>query len=254
MVTEYGVTGKINDSLLQWDKLPLRRTDRWELNWLYGRARQFRFYREAVSFLYTYGYGLFRECFLRLGESFASRGLIDKPTDIFYLYFEEVESLVQEGDSAASQQDIVLTRKQEMEASRGALLPDIIYGDVAPPLEVASESSERLTGIGTSPGYYQGPVCVIQSLTEFEHLQQGDVLVIPYSDVSWTPLFSKAGAVVAESGGILSHSSIVAREHNLPAVVSVTGACQLLTNGTTVLIDGYKGDVILSKDGGRKSF
>jgi pyruvate,water dikinase len=95
---------------------------------------------------------------------------------------------------------------------------------------------------------------VIQSLTEFEHLQQGDVLVIPYSDVSWTPLFSKAGAFVAESGGILSHSSIVAREHNLPAVVSVTGACQLLTNGTTVLIDGYKGDVILSKDGGRKSF
>jgi pyruvate,water dikinase len=117
-------------------------------------------------------------------------------------------------------------------------------------LEVASEFSERLTGIATSPGYYQGPVRVIQSLTEFELVQPGDVLVIPFSDVSWTPLFSKAGAIVAESGGILSHSSIVAREHNLPAVVSVTGACQLLPNGKTVLIDGYKGEVILSQDGG----
>ena len=83
-------------------------------------------------------------------------------------------------------------------------------------------------------------------MTEFEQLQQGGVLVIPCPDVSLTPLFSKAGAVVAESGGILSHSSIVAREHNLPAVVSVTGACQLLTNGMTVLIDGYEGEVLSS--------
>ncbi|MFN2188074.1 MAG: PEP/pyruvate-binding domain-containing protein [Candidatus Promineifilaceae bacterium] len=254
MITEYSAREAGNDALLRWDDLSLTRVGRWELNWLYGRARQFRFYREAVSFLYTYGYGLFRECFMILGESYAGRGLIDEPTDIFYLYYEEVESLAQEGDSAASQQDIVRSRKQEMESSRDALLPDIIYGNQAPPLEVASMSSERLSGIATSPGYYQGPVRVIWSLSEFEQLQQGDVLVIPFSDVSWTPLFSKAGAVVAESGGILSHSSIVAREHNLPAVVSVTGACQLLTNGTIVLIDGFNGEVILSEGGGQNSY
>jgi pyruvate,water dikinase len=253
MIAEYGAGDKESNSLVHWDNLALSRADRWELNWLYNRARQFRFYREAVSFTYTYGYSHFRECFLRLGESFSGRGLIDEPTDIFYLYFEEVESLVQDELSATPRQDIVLARKQEMEASRDALLPDIIYGDQAPPLEVASLSAERLTGIATSPGYYQGPVRVIQSLSQFEQLQPGDVLVIPYSDVSWTPLFSKAGAVVAESGGILSHSSIVAREHQLPAVVSVTGACQLLTDGMMVLIDGYKGEVILSKDGGQKS-
>ncbi|MFN2189776.1 MAG: PEP-utilizing enzyme, partial [Candidatus Promineifilaceae bacterium] len=250
MITEYGAGDKQSNLLLQWDDLALSRLDRWELSWLYGRARQFRFYREAVSFLYTYGYGLFRKCFLGLGESFAGRGLIDKPTDIFYLYFEDIESLVKEGYMAAPQQDVVLARKQEMEASRDALLPDIIYGDQAPPLEVAGSSSERLNGVATSPGYYQGPVRVIQSLTEFELVQQGDVLVIPYSDVSWTPLFSKAGALVAESGGILSHCSIVARENDLPAVVSVTGACRLLTDGMTVFVDGYKGEVILSKDGG----
>jgi pyruvate,water dikinase len=250
MITEFGVGDSEGNSLLRWDDLSLSRADRWELNWLYNRARQFQFYREAVSFLYTYGYGLFRECFLTLGESFAGRGLIDEPADIFYLYFEEVASLVQEGNSAALEQDVVLARKQEMEASRDALLPDIIYGDQAPPLEVASVSSERLTGVATSPGYYQGPVRVIQSLTQFELVRQGDVLVIPYSDVSWTPLFSKAGAVVAESGGILSHSSIVAREHDLPAVVSVTAACQLLTDGMTVLVDGFKGEVILLRAGG----
>lgn len=250
MITEYGAGDKEGNSLVLWDDLLISRADRWVLNWSYGRARQFRFYREAISFLYTYGYGLFRACFLRLGESFAGRRLVDEPEDIFYLYFEELESLIREQELAPPQQEIIAARMQEMEASRDALLPDIIYGDQAPPLEVSSASAERLAGIATSPGYYQGPVCVIQSMVEFEQLQQGDVLVIPYSDVSWTPLFSKAGAVIAESGGILSHSSIVAREHNLPAVVSVTGACQLLTNGKKVLVDGYKGEVILAKDEG----
>jgi phosphohistidine swiveling domain-containing protein len=70
------------------------------------------------------------------------------------------------------------------------------------------------------------------------------VLVIPYSDVGWTPLFTKASAVIAESGGILSHSSIIAREYGIPAVVSVAGACQL-ADGTLVTVDGYRGKIIV---------
>ncbi|MEJ2753241.1 MAG: PEP-utilizing enzyme [Chloroflexota bacterium] len=76
-------------------------------------------------------------------------------------------------------------------------------------------------------------------------MQAGAVLVIPYSDVSWTPLFAKAGAVVAESGGILSHSSIVAREYMVPAVVSVPAAGQVLKDGMMVTVDGYRGEVFL---------
>lgn len=243
MIADYGQEASEKQSATLWADLPLSCLNRWRLNGLYERARQYRYYREAVSFLYTYGYGLFRACFLKLGESFTGRGLIDEPADIFYLYFGEVEALVQEGNSAASQREIVHARKQEMEASRDAVLPDIIYGNQAPPLEVVRCSSERLVGIATSPGYYQGPVRVIRSMSEFEQLQQGDVLVIPFSDISWTPLFSKAGAVIAESGGILSHSSIVAREYQIPAVVSVPGAIRL-TEGMVVTVDGYRGEII----------
>ena len=75
-------------------------------------------------------------------------------------------------------------------------------------------------------------------------MREGDVLVIPYSDAGWTLLFSKAGAVIAESGGILSHSSIVAREYNIPAVVSVSGACNL-SDGCIVAVDGYSGEVVI---------
>ena len=85
---------------------------------------------------------------------------------------------------------------------------------------------------------------MIRGIHEFGKMREGDVLVIPYSDAGWTPLFSKAGAVIAESGGILSHSSIVAREYNIPAVVSVAGACNL-TDDVVVTIDGYSGEVLI---------
>jgi pyruvate,water dikinase len=77
-------------------------------------------------------------------------------------------------------------------------------------------------------------------------MTSGAVLVIPYSDVSWVPLFAQAGAIIAESGGILSHSSIVAREYQLPAVVSIANACRLLNNDMIVTVDGFKGEVIVN--------
>jgi len=64
--------------------------------------------------------------------------------------------------------------------------------------------------------------------------------------VGWIPLFTKAGAVVAESGGMLSHSSIVAREYGIPAVVSVSGVLQLEDN-MVVSIDGYKGEIFVHR-------
>jgi phosphohistidine swiveling domain-containing protein len=247
MVVDRGNRLDDRPQTIPWAALPLSRTERVRSAWLYGRARRFRLHRETVSFHYTYGYGLFRHYFMLLGESFADRGLIEAPSDIFYLYQDEVRRAVQSGAAAESHTETVAERRQEMDAARDAVLPEIIYGEQAPPLERLEEHARRLSGIATSPGYYRGPVRVIRSVTEFERLRPGDVLVIPYSDVSWTPLFAKAGAVVAESGGILSHSSIVARERRLPAVVSVGGACSALTDGVMVSVDGYDGEVVVDE-------
>ncbi|NIV37115.1 MAG: hypothetical protein GWN58_49105, partial [Anaerolineae bacterium] len=74
-------------------------------------------------------------------------------------------------------------------------LPAVIYGDEAPLLE--TETGDVLKGVPTSRGYYTGPVTVVQGIKDFGKVNQGDVLVIPYSDVGWAPLFTKAGAVVA---------------------------------------------------------
>jgi len=88
---------------------------------------------------------------------------------------------------------------------------------------------------------------VVRSPSEFSRVQSGDVIIIPYSDVAWTPLFAKAGAVVAESGGMLSHTSIVAREYGIPAVVSVEGAMRI-PDDAEVVVDGYTGLISLSDE------
>jgi pyruvate,water dikinase len=231
---------------LGWGELPLSRLDRAWLSPLFRRARQFMVFREKVSFYYTLMYGWFREYFLAAGDRFVARGLLDAREDIFYLEMDEVRAAV-EGSPAAAYPQLVAERRSALASVQDVVLPDIVIGDEVPPLQTFDLSAKRLQGVPASRGYYTGPVRVIQSVAQFNKLEAGDVLIIPYSDVSWTPLFARAGAVVAESGGLLSHSSIVAREYGLPAVVSVNGACRI-PDSTVVTVDGFKGQIIFHKD------
>jgi phosphohistidine swiveling domain-containing protein len=240
-------------SKLIWEKLKLTRIQRLRMGPAYRRARQFRLYREAVSSTYTYGYGLFRIYFLELGQRLVKRGLLELPDDIFYLSWEEIkasfrpEKLPGQESDAGNYADLVAKRKREMESSQDLILPEIIYGNELPPMQNPDQLGDVRQGIPSSGGYYRGPAKIIRSVSDFGKLCKGDVLVIPFSDVSWTPLFTRAGAVVAESGGMLSHSSIVAREFNLPCVVSVPLACQI-PDDTILTVDGYKGEVHLHND------
>ena len=210
--------------------------------WIYKRAQRFRWYREAISSLYTYGYGLFRDLFLALGHHFMRRGLVAQAEDIFYLYMDEVREIVKTDQLTHDCRTLVRERKEEIDQMRDIIPPETIFGHQAPSLAPNQEGG--LKGVPTSRGVYKGPVRVLSGIQDMARVQSGDVLVIPYSDVGWTPLFTKAGAVVAESGGILSHCSIIAREYGIPAVVSVPAACQL-ADDTQVTVDGHNGRIIV---------
>jgi pyruvate,water dikinase len=179
---------------------------------------------------------------LALGERFTQRGILSSPADVFYLTSDEIREIAETGGDSEITQSVINQRKREIEQVRNLIPPTIIYGDQAPTVDTPTDGS--LKGIPTSRGRHTGPVRVLQGIQDLDRLREGDVLVIPFSDVGWTPLFAKASAVVAESGGILSHSSIVAREYGIPAVVSVPGACQLAED-TLVTVDGFQGQVII---------
>jgi pyruvate,water dikinase len=211
---------------------------------IYERARQFRLFREQISSLYTSSYGMFRDYFLELGRRLVARGVLDCANDVFYLSREEVENAIWGADM--NWRETAKRRRTEVEASQGIILPPVIYGNEPPP--ILPSGNDIFYGTPTSRGYYAGPICVVKGIEDFQKVQDGDVLVVPFSDVSWTPLFARAGAVVAESGGMLSHSSIIAREYNIPAVVSVEGATRL-ADGLRVAVDGYRGYVTIIPEG-----
>ena len=209
------------------------------------QAATFIRHREAVSSLYTFGYGLFRPYFLEIGRRLTERSLLSVPDDVMYLTVEEVQAALRAEPINISLPTVIDERKREIAAVEHLEMPEVIYGDdfIPRPSDVAAASAWR--GTPTARGHHRGPVRVVNGIADFERVQTGDVLAIPYSDAGWTPLFAKAGAVVAESGGMLSHSSIVAREYGIPCIVSVPGAMRI-PEGAIVTVDGYRGVVTLA--------
>ena len=98
-----------------------------------------------------------------------------------------------------------------------------------------------LHGVGASGGTATGPVRVLRSVAELSRVRPGDVLLARGTDPAWTPLFPLIAAVVTETGGMLSHAAIVAREVGIPAVLAVPDVLERLEEGTTVRVDGEGG-------------
>ncbi len=215
------------------------------LSLFYKRTRQFFQYREEVGYYYSYGYGLFRPYFLSIGQHFFEMEILDEINDIFYLGWEEIQTIATAKFQTNDYKIKIKQIKKDIEKTWDVDLPIVIYGDQPPP--IIPHHSSTLKGVPTSQGYYTGPVRKVQGIDDFSKVKHGDVLVIPFSEVGWTPLFAKAGAVVSESGGILSHSSIIAREYQIPAVVSVHNAMKLIDN-QIISIDGYKGEIIIHEE------
>jgi pyruvate,water dikinase len=104
-------------------------------------------------------------------------------------------------------------------------------------------ASTVLTGTPGSRGTATGTARIVRGPGDFARVRPGDVLVCPWTDPAWTPLLRVVSGIVTETGGVLSHAAIVAREQRIPAVLGVPGATTLLPDGALVTLDGAAGTV-----------
>jgi pyruvate,water dikinase len=107
----------------------------------------------------------------------------------------------------------------------------------------ASTNGDCFTGVAVGTGCATSVARILQSPEQGDRLGQSEILVAPSTDPAWTPLFLKAGGLVMETGGYLSHGAIVAREFGIPAVVNLPGILQQLREGEPIEVDGGKGTV-----------
>ncbi|MGH2726093.1 MAG: PEP-utilizing enzyme, partial [Actinomycetota bacterium] len=174
------------------------------------------------------------------GRRLARAGVLDDPTDVFYLTLDQLT------DPPPDAKAIVVRRRAERDRLESQKMPITFDGRWEP----GTGSSEAdplapgdvIEGLPASPGTARGTVRILRSGSS-DDLQPGEVLVARLTDTGWTPLFGYASAVVTDMGGQLSHAAVVAREFGIPCVVQANAATERLRDGQTVEVDGAAGIV-----------
>ncbi|MFF0773089.1 PEP/pyruvate-binding domain-containing protein [Nonomuraea wenchangensis] len=201
-------------------------------------------FREDSHFFFTLPQPVLRRSLVELGRRLCAAGLLDRPEDVFHLRLEELEAIGGEaaltGPDGARLRELARARAAKREELAGVRLID--PAAVFPPAAVDGDA--LVTGAPASAGTATGPVKVIREPAEFGRLAAGDVLVCPYTNPSWTPLFQRAAAVVVDSGGTASHAAIVAREYGIPAVMGTGTGTSALEDGQVVTVNGDAGTVV----------
>jgi phosphohistidine swiveling domain-containing protein len=207
-------------------------------------ARSGMAFREDSHFYFTKPLPILRRSLLEIGRRLRDAGVLSEPDEVFHLRLEELEGIADvqrlvEPD-AERLRVAVRTRSAKREELSGVWLidPNLIF----PPGD--TDASALVSGTPASGGRATGPVCVIREPAEFAKLSSGDILVCPYTNPAWTPLFQRAVAVVVDSGAVGSHAAIVAREYGIPAVMGTVVGTTVLTDGQLVTVDGGTGRVI----------
>lgn len=188
--------------------------------------------------------GEVRRVHLELGRRLVERGTLENVEEVELLSSSELLctlSLPDDG-TAGLTPDVIRRRRNWLSRYQAeGHLPVRFVGIPTREPEPLPEG-DVLDGWAASPGRRRGVAKLITSAGQ--HLDDGAVLVAEATDASWSPLFMRAGAVVVERGGPLSHAAILARELGLPAVLNVPGASRVL-DGCVVSVDGDQGVVVI---------
>jgi phosphohistidine swiveling domain-containing protein len=210
-----------------------------------ARLRRFTFEREEMRDRSSRVYAVIRRWALEAGRRLAAAGALPDAGAVFALRHDQLLAALEGRLAPAEVTRLARAGERRLRSYRSFANPNEIGATHALAPARPAAAGPVLHGTGCSPGHARGPARVIRSLEEAARLAPGDVLVAPFTDPGWTPLFPGLAAVVTETGGLLSHAAVIAREYGIPAVLSVPGATRRIPDGATVVVDGGGGTVAL---------
>jgi pyruvate,water dikinase len=253
---KYGEAVALRDKLLAQarDRLANDPEKLGQFNGMYDAARHYLPITENHNYyIDQIGNSVMRLPILELGRRLVAINSLGNVDDAFFLYLADIRA----GLGGTDQKALVTLRKSDMEQWSKVIPVPVIgeppepHGD---PMEAAlgkmfgmpvepSTDPNVINGIGASPGTVQGRAKVVRTLSEASKVQPGDILICEMTMPAWTPLFSIASAVVADTGGVLSHCAIVSREYGMPCVVGTLVGTAALQDGMLLTVDGSQGVV-----------
>ena len=241
---------------------------RGEFDELLGEARlTYRVRDERGVFSDIWASGLMRRATLAAGRRLAARGQIAQAEHLIDATVEEMRSLLSGADAPTSAELAARAAYRETHSAKEA--PPVIGDPPVPPPDPsglppaaarimqamgiamgemlgsseAEHEGDVLRGLAASRGVYEGPARRVSGPAEFNRIVKGDVLVTESTSEAFNILLPLLGALVTDSGGLLSHSAIVAREYGIPGVVGTREATERIADGARVRVDGDSGEV-----------
>ncbi|MBN9520728.1 hypothetical protein J0H58_19785 [bacterium] len=205
----------------------------------FERLRTYLGLREAAKHYLLMGYAVIRRALVEIDRRYSLRG------GVFYLLPDELPLL--RADCFTDLSPLIAARRKRRQVELSLEVPPVLFSDdleaIGRPLP-PPDGGDQLTGVALSAGTVEGPALVLTEPTAAP-VEGGYVLVCPSTDPAWVPLFARAAGLVMETGGVLSHGAIVAREFGLPAVAGLPGVVRRLRTGQRVRVDGGRGKVTI---------
>ncbi|MFE1291502.1 rifamycin-inactivating phosphotransferase [Streptomyces sp. NPDC058751] len=208
------------------------------------QVRAFAGYREYPKYGIVSRSFVYKRALLEEAGRLVRAGVLSKEEDVFYLTFQEFHDVVR---TNRADERLIRRRKEEFGSYRTLTPPRVLTSDG----EALTGSYRRddapdgaLVGLPVSAGTVEGRARVVLDMADAD-LAPGDVLVTPFTDPSWSPLFVAVAGLVTEVGGPMTHGAVIAREYGLPAVVGVEGATRLIRDGQRIRVHGTDGYVEL---------
>jgi pyruvate,water dikinase len=201
--------------------------------------------REHPKFLLVQVLDAVRPVLLEAGVVLAARGVLDTPADVWFLTLPELRTALDRPPPDLRAR--VTARRDRHGADARRTPPRVMTSDgeiVSAQVQGERTPPGALGGQAVSAGVVEGPARVMRRLDD-PPVQPGEILVAPFTDPGWTPLFVAAAGLVTEVGGLMTHGSLVAREYGLPAVVGVERATARIVSGQRLRVNGDVGYVEL---------
>ena len=205
-------------------------------------VRNYSGYREYPKYTIVSRYLVYKQALLKEAEKLVQANILHDKEDVFYLSFEEMCEAVKANEVNYK---VINERKDDYKLHEKLTPPRVMTSDGE--LVTGAYKRENLprgaiAGLAVSSGIIEGRARVILNLEDAD-LDERDILVTPFTDPSWTPLFVSAKGLVTEVGGLMTHGAVIAREYGLPAVVGVDRATTLIKDGQMIRVNGTDGYV-----------
>ncbi|MEV5947473.1 rifamycin-inactivating phosphotransferase [Streptomyces sp. NPDC051993] len=206
------------------------------------QVRAFAGYREYPKYGIVSRYFVYKQALLEEAERLVKADVLPEKEDIFYLTFQELHDTVRSNQVDGG----LIQQRKEAFRSHQTLTPPRVLTSDGEALTGAYRRDDvpagALVGLPVSAGTIEGRARVILDMADAD-LEAGDILVTPFTDPSWSPLFVAIAGLVTEVGGLMTHGAVIAREYGLPAVVGVEQATRLIRDGQRIRVHGTDGYV-----------